>query len=109
MKSQTQRRRKNKKSQGSKGKGYAQKSKTKFEILGEISLNVCLEIKTFKKIFSIVYYMNSLTNEHCKTINEGYNDNLISDILNKSTSDTEYLYICLEDQFDYCFRKNVTI
>ena len=53
--------------------------------------------------------MNSLTNEHCKTINEGYNDNLISDILNKSTSDTEYLYICLEDQFDYCFRKNITI
>ena len=79
------------------------------KILVENFFKYILCRKTFKNIFSIVYYMNSLTNEHCKTINEGYNDNLISDILNKSTSDTEYLYICLEDQFDYCFRKNVTI
>ena len=41
----------------SKQEGYAQKSKTKFEILGEISLNIYLEIKTFKKLFSILCYM----------------------------------------------------
>ncbi len=33
----------------SKGEGYAQNTKTKFEILGEISLNIYLEIKIFKK------------------------------------------------------------
>ena len=40
-----------------KGRGYSQKSKTKSEILVEISLNIYLEIKTFKNLFSILYYM----------------------------------------------------
>ncbi len=53
--------------------------------------------------------MNSLTNEHCKTIKEEYNDNLIIDLSNKSTPDTEYFYICLEDQFNYCMRKNISL
>jgi hypothetical protein len=39
-----------------KGREYAQKSKTKNEILGEISLNIYLEIKIFKFFFSILYY-----------------------------------------------------
>jgi len=38
-------------------RGYAQKSNTKSEILVEISLNIYLEIKTFKKLFSILYFM----------------------------------------------------
>ena len=37
-------------------RGYAQKSNTKSEILVEISLNIYLEIKIFKKLFSILYY-----------------------------------------------------
>jgi hypothetical protein len=48
---------------------------------------------------------------------EMYGDILISDILNNSDTDDKknwvekevQNYICLEDQFDYCFRKNVTI
>ena len=53
--------------------------------------------------------MNSLKDEVLKQLKEVNNDNLISDILNKSTSDTEYLYICLEDQFNYCIRKNISL
>ena len=43
-------------------RGYAQKSNTKSEILVEISLNIYLEIKIFKKLFSILYYMMNTTN-----------------------------------------------
>ena len=64
--------------------------------------------------------MNSLTNEDWKQIKEIYSDTLISDILNNSEKDVKYFwgekeikkkqnYICLEDQFDYCLRKNITI
>ena len=53
--------------------------------------------------------MNSLKDEVLKQLKEVNNDNLISDILNKSTADTEYLYICLEDQFNYCIRKSISL
>ncbi len=61
--------------------------------------------------------MNSLTNEDWKQMKQMYGDNLISDFLNISDTDVKYFwsgkeiqnYVCLENQFDYCFRKNVTI
>ena len=63
--------------------------------------------KTFKKMFSILYYMNSLSNEDCKKIKEEYNYE--SDIKCFWNEKEIQNYICLEDQFDYCFRKNITI
>ncbi len=75
--------------------------------LSENFFKYILYRKIFKKIISILYYMNSLSNEDCKKNKEEYN----------YESDTKCFwnekeiqnYICLEDQLDYCFRKNITI
>lgn len=64
--------------------------------------------KTFKKIFSISCYMNSLTDEEWKEMKEIYSDNCDPDIQYFWNGKEIKNYICLEDQFNYCIRKNIT-
>ena len=51
--------------------------------------------------------MNSLSNEDCKKIKEEYNYE--ADIKFFWNEKEIQNYICLEDQFHDCFRKNITI
>ncbi len=51
--------------------------------------------------------MNSLSNEDCKKIKE--ENNYESDVKCFWNEKEIQNYICLEDQFDHCFRKNISI
>jgi hypothetical protein len=64
--------------------------------------------------------MSSITNEDLKDLREMYGENLINDILDKIEPGVQYFcnskeitndngYLSLEEQFDYCIKKNVYI
>ncbi len=74
------------------------------------SLNTYSTVKHLK-LFSIVYYtnslkvyyMNALKGEDLKQLKEIYNDD-------SKQNDTEIIsYVCFEEQFNYCILKNITI
>ena len=67
--------------------------------------------KTFKKIFSILYYnMNSKNKYHFEIDSDKIKQQAIKYIEKYINKENEIEnYISFEEQFNYCIRKNITI